>query len=167
MREAQTVKPANQRGAARLAAVQALYQMEISGQPLNEVVAEYEAFRLGRIVDEDEYLPADPAYFRKLVAGVLKEQRRLDQAIDRVLAKGWPLERLDALLRALLRVGAYELYSEKHVPSAVVMNEFLDIAAAFYDAEERRLVNGVLNTLGREFRADEAGPDTGTSSAEN
>ena len=102
-------RPANQRGAARLAAVQALYQLDIAGATLPEVLAEFESFRLGREVDGEQYREADAAYFREIVAGVVRDQLTLDPAVHGALTPGWPLQRIDATLRAILRAGAYEL----------------------------------------------------------
>jgi len=98
-------RKANRRGAARLAAVQALYQMDIAGAGVNEIFAEYEGHWLGREVEGEEYLPAEAAFFRDVVSGVVREQRKLDPLIDAALARGWPLKRIEALLRAVLRAG--------------------------------------------------------------
>src|ERR1700738_3261121 len=102
-------RKANQRGAARLAAVQALYQMDLAGSGLNEILAEFESHWLGREVEGGQYLPAGGAFCRELVSGVVAEQRRLDPLIDQALAAGWPLKRVETILRAVLRAGAYEL----------------------------------------------------------
>ena len=106
-------RKANRRGAARLAAVQALYQMDIAGTDLNDILAEFESHWLGSEVDGDKYLPAEAAFFRDIVSGVVADQRNLDPAIDLVLSKGWPLKRVEALLRAVLRAGCYELASKR------------------------------------------------------
>ena len=103
------IKRANQRGAARLAAVQALYQMELSGTGVLEIVSEYENFRLGQELDGDQYLKADPSWFRSIVSGVVRDQRKLDPVIADSLVEGWPLSRLDATIRAILRAGVFEL----------------------------------------------------------
>ena len=97
------------RAAARLAAVQALYQMDLAATPLSEILAEFESHWIGREVEGDEYRPAELAYFRDVVGGVVAEQRRLDPMIDAALARGWPLKRIETVLRAILRAGAYEL----------------------------------------------------------
>src|SRR6185312_2109474 len=96
---------ANRRGAARLAAVQALYQMDLAATPLSEILGQFEAFWIGREVEGAEYLPAEAAYFRDVVGGVVADQRRLDPMIDAVLTKGWPLKRIETVLRAILRAG--------------------------------------------------------------
>ena len=102
-------KKANRRGAARLAAVQALYQMDIAGKGLNDILAEFESHWLGREVEGEQYLPAEAAFFRDIVGGFTAEQRRLDPLIDQTLASGWPLKRVEAIVRAVLRAGAFEL----------------------------------------------------------
>lgn len=149
------VKPANQRGAARLAAVQALYQMDVGGAGVLEVVAEYEAHRLGQELDGLVYRRADVQWFRSIVSGVVSEQRRLDPMIRSALTADWPLSRLDSTLRAILRAGAYELSHRGEVPIAVVVSEYVDVAKAFFEEEEPKLVNAVLDRLARRIRAAE------------
>jgi len=146
---------ANRRGAARLAAVQALYQMDLAATPLHEILAEFESHRLGREVDGDEYLPAEAAHFRDVVKGVVAEQRRLDPMIDAVLSKGWPLVRIETVLRAILRAGAYELDRKPDVPARVVVSEYADIANAFVERDETGMINAVLDQLARQLRAGE------------
>jgi len=146
---------ANKRGAARLSAVQALYQMDISGAGIAETVSEYEQLRIGQEVDGEEYLEADLAWFRGIVAGVVNEQKVLDPIIHKKLPKDWPLSRIDMLLRSIMRCGAFELVSRKDVPARVVIAEYLEIAKAFYEAEEPRLVNAVLDSIGRDVRSED------------
>ncbi|MGJ8570485.1 MAG: transcription antitermination factor NusB [Hoeflea sp.] len=148
------IKAANQRGAARLAAVQALYQMDIGGAGVLEIVAEYEAHRLGNEIDGEQYRPADPAWFRAVVSGVVENQRALDPVIRAGLNEDWPLSRLDATLRAILRAGAWELSAKKDVPVAVIVNEYVDVARAFFDGEETKIVNAVLDRLARKYREE-------------
>jgi transcription antitermination protein NusB len=148
-------RPANQRGAARLAAVQALYQMEIGGADILAVVAEFETFRLGKELDGVEYRQADPAWFRDIVSGVVEEQRRIDPVVHAALVADWPLKRVDATLRSILRCGAYELLKRPDVPGKVIINEYIDVARAFFGEEEPRMVNGVLDRIAREVRPDE------------
>jgi transcription antitermination protein NusB len=144
-----------QRSAARLAAVQALYQMDIAGTPLPDILAEYESHWIGRDVDGESYPEAEAAYFRDNVSGVLREQRTIDPIIDGVLARGWPLKRVEAVLRAVLRAGAYELMHRPEVPARVVVNEYVNVAGAFLDREETGMVNAVLDELARRLRASE------------
>jgi N utilization substance protein B len=148
-------RTANQRGAARLAAVQALYQMDLGGTTLPEVVAEFEAHRLGKEIDGEQYRAADAAFFRDIVAGVVRDQRTLDPAVNEILSDGWPLARIDTTLRAILRSGAYELSNRPDVPAKVVISEYVDIAKAFFDAEASGMVNGVLDGLARSLRPEE------------
>jgi len=148
-------RPANQRGAARLAAVQALYQLEIGGEDIVAVVTEFEAHRLGKEIDGVEYRQADAAWFRDIVAGVVGEQRRLDPMIHTALVEDWPLKRVDATLRAILRCGAYELSKRPDVPGRVIITEYIDIARAFFGDDEPKLVNGVLDRLAHDLRPDE------------
>jgi len=148
-------RKANRRGAARLAAVQALYQMDIAGAGLNEIFTEFESHWLGHEVEGEAYLPVEAAFFRDIVSGVVREQRNLDPLIDAALAGGWPLQRLEALLRAVLRAGAYELDHRRDVPARVVISEYGDIAHAFVDADETGMVNAVLDQLARQMRGDE------------
>jgi N utilization substance protein B len=143
------------RSAARLAAVQALYEMEMSGKGVAEAVAEFEAHWIGREVDGVEFKPAEAPFFRDLVAGVVQEQRLVDQKVDTALAKGWPLVRVEAVLRAIMRCGAFELVRRTDVPARVVISEYVDVAHAFYDADEPGMVNAVLDSIGRDVRADE------------
>jgi transcription antitermination protein NusB len=148
-------RKANRRGAARLAAVQALYQMDIGGAGINDIFAEFESHWLGNEVEGDTYLPAEAAFFRDVVSGVVRDQAKLDPLIDDALSKGWPLKRIDAILRAVLRAGCYELEHRKDVPGRVVVSEYVDVAHAFVESEETGMVNAVLDQIARQFRADE------------
>jgi N utilization substance protein B len=148
-------RKANRRGAARLAAVQALYQMDIAGTGLNDILAEFESHWIGREVEGAQYLPAEAAFFRDVVSGVVREQRSLDPLLDKVLAEGWPLKRIETILRAVLRAGAYELGHRTDVPARVVVSEYVDVANAFVDREETGMVNAVLDHLARKLRAAE------------
>jgi transcription antitermination protein NusB len=152
---ARAERKANQRGAARLAAVQALYQMDIAGTGLNEILAEFESHWLGREVEGAQYLPAEAAYFRAIVEGVLREQLKLDPLIDKALSDGWPLKRIETVLRAVLRAGAYELDRRSDVPARIVISEYVDVANAFVDCDETGLVNAVLDQLARQLRPGE------------
>ncbi|SJZ86257.1 transcription antitermination factor NusB [Consotaella salsifontis] len=162
MSDARQPRTANKRGAARLAAVQALYQMDVGGTALLETVAEYEEFRLGQELDGDTYRDADAAWFRDVVSGVVRAQKNIDPLIHGALTPDWPLSRLDATLRAILRAGVYEILNRRDVPVAVVVTEYIDIARAFYEEEEPRLVNAVLDRISRDVRGEGRGERKGS-----
>jgi N utilization substance protein B len=147
-------RPANQRGAARLAAVQALYQMDVGRQSLEETLAQFSAVHLGREIEGEQYLPADADYFRQIVKGVIAGQLEIDPAIEEALADDWPVTRIDATLRAILRSAAYELLRRRDVPPKVVITEYVDIAKAFYGDDAPGMVNAVLDTLSKTVKTD-------------
>lgn len=146
---------AEKRSAARLAAVQALYQMDIAGAGVAEVLAEFEAHWIGQEVEGDEYKPAEEAFFREIVGGVVRVQRQIDPKIDQALAEGWPLKRVDAILRAILRAGAFEISERHDIPPRVTISEYVDVAHAFLDREEAGMVNAVLDRIARVDRAED------------
>lgn len=143
------------RAAARLASVQALYQMDLTGKGLPDIFAEFESFWMGKEIEGDTYLPAEGALFREIVEGVLAQQRVVDPKVDQLLAEGWPLKRIESVMRATLRAGAFELMFKKDVPVKVVISEYVNIAHAFFEREEVNMVNAVLDRLGHEARAEE------------
>lgn len=147
-------KPA-ERSAARLAAVQALYQMDVSGTSVIDALAEFEAFWIGREVEGIEFKPSDIEFFRNVITGVVENQRPIDMKIDKALSEGWPLRRIEAVLRAILRAGGYELMYRKDVPARVVITEYVDVTHGFYGEDEPGLVNAVLDNLTREVRPGE------------
>ena len=149
-------KPA-ERSAARLAAVQALYQMEVSGKGVIDALAEFEAFWIGREVEGISFKPAENEFFRDILGGVVREQRPIDVKVDAALSAGWPLKRVEAVLRAILRAGAYELMFRKDVPARVAISEYLEVAHSFYSEDEPGLVNAVLDAIAREVRGNELG----------
>lgn len=152
-------RPANKRGAARLAAVQALYQMDVAGSGLLEIAAEYETHRLGKEIDGALFREADPQWFRAILSGVVEKQKSIDPVIRSALSEDWPLSRLDSTLRAILRAGVYELSERRDVPVAVIVSEYVDIARAFYDEEEPGVVNAVLDRVARRLRGTARGPE--------
>ncbi len=153
-----TSKPANKRGSARLSAVQALYQMDVGGAGLTEVVAEYENFRLGREIDGETYLDADVSWFRGVVGGVVKEQKSIDPIIHQALTDDWPLSRIDSTLRAILRASVFELMNRRDVDARVVVSEYVEVAKAFFESDEPKMVNGVLDRIARNVRSGEMDP---------
>jgi N utilization substance protein B len=150
-------RPANQRSAARLAAVQALYQMDVGRQTLEDTLAQFEVHHLGREIEGEQYLPADADFFGQIVRGVAKAQLDIDPAVDAALAEEWPVTRIDATLRAILRAACFELLRRRDIPAAVVISEYVDIARAFYDDDAPRLVNGVLDAIARGANGDNMG----------
>ncbi len=143
------------RSAARLAAVQALYQMDLTQKGLNEIIPEFERHWMGKEIEGDQYKPTDSALFRIIVQGVIDHQKRIDPTVDELLAKGWPLKRIENVMRAVLRAGAFELLQSPDVPVKVVLSEYVDIARAFFEKEETAMVNAVLDRLAREARSGE------------
>lgn len=129
--------------------------MDMTGIDLTDVVTEFEAHRLGQEVEGDQYCAAEAAFFSDLVEGVVREQRALDPLIDQQLAQGWRLNRVDSILRAVLRSGAFELFMREDVPARVVITEYVDIAHAFFGEDEPKVVNGILDRLARKARPGE------------
>jgi transcription antitermination protein NusB len=144
------------RSAARLGAVQALYQLDVGGTELGETLAQFSTRVTGNNFDDGETGQADFKYLREVVEGTVREQKLLDPSIDKILDKDWPLHRLGATERAILRAGAFELFFKEGVPARVVITEYLNVADAFFDdGDEPRFINGVLNNLARARRPDE------------
>lgn len=143
------------RRGARLSAVQALYEMEVGGRGVVEAMAEFEAFWIGKEVEDIELPKAEIAFFRDLLGGVVREQRLVDRSIDDLLASGWPLKRVEAVVRAILRAGAYELAFRKDVPGRAVISEYVAVARSFYEGDEVGMVNAVLDRMARDVRAEE------------
>ncbi len=153
-RDPGAARPANQRGAARLAAVQALYQMDIGRATLEDTLAQFGSFHLGREIEGEQYLPADADFFRQIVTGVTKHQIEIDPSVDKALAEGWPIGRVDATLRAIMRAAAFELLRRKDIPARVVITEYVDIARAFYEDDAPGLVNAALDSIARSAGVD-------------
>ena len=140
------------RSAARLAAVQALYQQEMEGTALPVLLTEFHQHRLGATIDEVEYADAEVSFFDDLVTGVDSRRAELDARIAARLASGWTMDRLDRPMRQILRAGAYELIARPDVPVASVISEYVDVADAFYDKREKGFVNGLLDAVARDVR---------------
>jgi transcription antitermination protein NusB len=140
------------RSVARLAAVQGLYQMEVSGAGSEAVIREFQEHRFDADFEGETLAPADADYFAAIVRGVVERQGEIDRAIVTRLADGWRLERIDATLRAILRAGAFELVACPDAPIEVVINEYLEIAKAFFEGPEPGFVNGALDAIARDAR---------------
>jgi N utilization substance protein B len=162
-KKSQGAKSAVPRSKARVAAVQALYQMELAGADVTEVIAEFERLRFKpgsapAVEDEDtanDLEDADATFFSEVLHGVVRRQRDIDPMVHEQLAAGWRLVRVDAILRAILRAGTFELLERPDVPARVAINEYINVAKAFFDEEEPRVVNGVLDKIGRRLRPQE------------
>lgn len=142
------------KSASRLYAVQALFQMESSGQTVEQVAKEFETHRFGAVYDGEEMAEGDVSVFRKLVSAAVNRQAGIDQMTDRALVAKWPIDRIDPVIRALFRAAGAELV-ESDTPPKVVINEFVDIAKAFFpDGREPKFVNGVLDHMAREARPE-------------
>jgi transcription antitermination protein NusB len=149
------MKPAarsRSRSAARLAAVQALYQQEMEGTPVPRLLREFHEHRLGVTIEDAQYVDAEQSFFDDIVSGVDARRADIDAAIAAKLADGWSLERLDRPMKAILRAGTYELIARKDVPVGSVISEYVDVAHAFYDKRESGFVNGLLDSVAREAR---------------
>jgi N utilization substance protein B len=140
------------RSAARLAAVQALYQRDMEKIPLPQLLHEFHHHRLGATIEEVEYADAEVDFFDDVVAGVDARSEELDALIASKLAQDWSLARLDKPMRQILRAGAYELVARIDVPTATIISEYLDVAHAFYDKKEARFVNGLLDAIAKDVR---------------
>jgi N utilization substance protein B len=148
-------RKSDRRSTARLAASQALYQMEVAEKGLSDILAEFEAHWIGKEIEGDAYGPAEVAFFRDVVSGVQRDQLPIDRGLDDALARGWPLRRVEALMRAILRAAYYELRSRPDVPARVVVTEYVDVASAFFGALESGMINAVLDSLARQTRPSE------------
>ena len=140
------------RSAARLAAVQALYQQEMEGTPMARLLDEFHQHRLGAVIEDVEYTDAEVDFFDDVVRGVEARRDEIDAAIGRRLSAGWNLARLDRPMRAILRAGAYELIARADVPKATIISEYVDVADAFYDKREKGFVNGLLDGIAKAVR---------------
>jgi transcription antitermination protein NusB len=143
---------ARSRSAARLAAVQALYQQEMEGTAVAPLLHEFHHHRLGATIDGVEYADAEVDFFDDLVKGVDARREELDGLISANLAKDWSLPRLDRPMKAILRAGTYELVARADVPTGSVISEYVDVAKAFYDKREAGFINGLLDTVAKEVR---------------
>lgn len=143
------------RAASRLAAVQALFQMEASGAGVESVILEFSTHRIGNDIDGAQLSEVDIDFFSDVVRGTVEAQEKIDLYIEKNLSKNWKLSRLDATARAILRAAIYELTKRPDIPARVAIDEYLDIANAFFDGDERGFINGLLDVAAREARPDE------------
>jgi N utilization substance protein B len=150
--EAERKLLAARRAGARLASVQALYQMEQTEQSARSVVADFMEDRLGLNDEGEPVEEADPDIFKSIVLGVVEKQGAIDSAIMKRLAIGWKLERLDATSRAILRAGVYELIAEISLPSQIILDEYVSLAHAFFEGAEPKFINGLLDAVSRDIR---------------
>ena len=147
-------RPARQaRSVARLAAVQALYQMEVSGSGVEAVVREFRDHRFAGDLDGSTLAEADEVFFGEILRGVVEAQSRVDTAVVCRLSEGWRLERIDATARAILRCGGYELLQRPDIPTEIVIDEYVEIAKSFFSGAEPGFINGVLDSIARDARA--------------
>ena len=138
------------RSAARLGAVQALYQQQMEGTKLAKLLDEFHQHRLGRVIEDEEYADADVDFFDDLVSGVDARREEIDERLTARLADGWTLARLDKTMLQILRAGAYELLARPDVPKASAISEYVDVAKAFFDDREAKFVNGILDAIAKE-----------------
>jgi transcription antitermination protein NusB len=146
-------KGSKARSAARLAAVQALYQQEMDNTPIARLLDEFHRHRLGATIEDVEYADAEVDFFDDVVRGVDARRDEIDAALSARLSQGWNLARLDRPLRAIVRAGAYELIARADVPTASIIREYADVADAFYDRRETGFVNGLLDSVAKDVRA--------------
>jgi N utilization substance protein B len=148
------LSPAQRRArtVARLAAVQALYQLEMGGEGVDKVVREFSDHRFQGDIEGETLADADEAYFAEIVRGVVADQAAIDRAVVKRLAEGWKLERIDATVRAILRSGAWELLHRKDVAREIVIDEYVELAKAFFEATEAKFVNAALDGVARDVR---------------
>lgn len=145
---------AARRAGARLAAVQALYQMEQTGQSARSVIADFMEDRLGLNDEGEPVEEADPDLFKSIVDGVVEKQEAVDAAIMKRLAEGWKIERLDATSRAILRGAVFELITDIGLPSQIILDEYVSLAHAFFEGAEPKFINGLLDAVSRDVRGN-------------
>jgi transcription antitermination protein NusB len=147
------ISKSQSRSAARLGAVQALYQWDMEGQSVPALLHEFHDHRLGAVIEDAEYAEAEVPFFDDLVSGSIARVGEIDAHLTARLADGWSLDRLDKPMKACLRVGAYELLARADVPVGAVISEYVDVAKAFYEPREAGFVNGILDAMAKAVRA--------------
>ncbi len=140
------------RSAARLGAVQALYQREMGGDPVPKLLHEFHSHRLGQEIEGADYAAADEAFFDDIVAGVVARQEEIDALITGALAAGWSMDRMDRPMRALLRAATFELLARADITATTIIDEYVDVSHAFHEDKEARFANGLLDTVARQVR---------------
>ena len=155
MTDAKRRPPPVARSAARLGAVQALFQLDLSGSDVGEVLAQFSSRAIGDDFEDGQCGEADYAFLKQVVDGVVREQAAIDPVLNGKLEAAWKLTRLDTTVRAILRAAVYEIMFMAHVPARVSIAEYVNVAHAFFGGEEPAFINGVLDKLGREKRAEE------------
>ncbi len=156
-RKTPTVSRGKRRSAARLAAVQALYQLDIAGGGAEAVVGEFNRYRLGGEVDGAQLIEAEPELFGDLVLGVTQRRTEIDESLATVISESLPFDRLELLLQAILRAGAYEILARQDIDPPLTISEYVDVANSFFVRRESTMVNGILDRLAREARPAEMG----------
>ncbi len=141
------------RSAARLAAVQALYQLDMEATAMAQLLDEFHRHRLGAEIEGDQYAPAEIPFFDDVVEGVTARKDEIDDILAGKLAQGWKLERLDKTMLQVLRAGTFELLARADVPVATVITEYVDVAHAFFEPREAKFVNGVLDAIAKVVRS--------------
>ncbi|MCF8474488.1 MAG: transcription antitermination factor NusB [Emcibacter sp.] len=156
MNEKNTTPLSNQggaRSASRLGAVQALYQMEINDELARNIIIEFIDHRLGKIIEDDHYADADKDFFSDVVMGVEERMQDIDALVAESLSENWTLDRIEPVARGILRAGVYELMARPDVPTSVIINEYVDVAKAFFDDSKPGFINGVLDKISKNIRA--------------
>jgi N utilization substance protein B len=148
-----TPSRSRRRSAARLAAVQALYQHQMEGTPLARLLDEFHQHRLGQEIEDEQYVAAEVAFFDDVVAGVIAREEEIDALLAERLTNDWRLERLDKTLLQILRAGAYELIARADIPAGTTISEYLDVAHAFFEKGETKFIKGVLDAVAKAVRA--------------
>ena len=148
----QTPSRSQARAAARLAAVQALYQRHMEATPLARLLDEFHQHRLGHEIEDEQYVSAEVAFFDDVVSGVIARQDEIDALLSERLTSDWRLERLDKTLLQILRAGAYELLARPDVPTKTTISQYIDVAHAFFDDREAKFINGVLDAVAKAVR---------------
>lgn len=143
----QKPRPGGARSASRLGAIQALYQMEMNDETAGEVIPEFLKYRLGQIIEDEQYNEADNDFFQDIVRGVETRREEIDPLISSALSDDWTLDRIESVIRAILRAGTYEILGRPDVPTKVIINEYVDLAKAFFEDTKPGFVNGILDRL--------------------